>query len=262
MPLPAYILAGGKSSRFGSDKARAPIDGTPMICHIASTLGLEQVTVIADRADKYADLALATVADMNPGLGPMAGLQTALHDALKREHDRLLLVSCDLRGIQRSWVDDLLQASDKPADIIAYRAQYWEPLCAIYHTRLLDEVDRRIDERDLSMQRLLDSARTHCLSRPLQWSQANTPEELSLIMYKVLVFGPVAKVVGDSTLSIAVKSTPVTCADLRQAMARQYPATVALSRSCRFAVNHAFAAETHVVTPSDEIALIGLVCGG
>ena len=52
--VPAYILSGGRSSRFGSDKARALAAGKPLILHAADTVApvAASITVVADRPDK------------------------------------------------------------------------------------------------------------------------------------------------------------------------------------------------------------------
>ena len=36
--VPGYILAGGRSRRFGTDKARAEVGGTPLLRHAAASL--------------------------------------------------------------------------------------------------------------------------------------------------------------------------------------------------------------------------------
>ena len=48
--VPAYILAGGKSSRLGSDKARVEIHGEPLLAHVARSLETvaAELVVIAD----------------------------------------------------------------------------------------------------------------------------------------------------------------------------------------------------------------------
>lgn len=171
-----YILAGGKSSRFGSDKARAESGGEPLICRIAAAVrAFATPIVIADRPGKYADLGLETIGDLTPSLGPLGGLQTALHHC---PAEWLLLLSCDLVNLDPDWVEQLLAARQESVDVVAYREGYWEPLCALYHARLRHEVDRRVRERRLAMQPLLNTVRTRALARPRHWAQANTPQEL------------------------------------------------------------------------------------
>ena len=63
--VPVYILAGGKSSRFGQDKARVQLHGQPLLLHTARMVQAfaSSITVVANAVDKYADLGLRTIAD-------------------------------------------------------------------------------------------------------------------------------------------------------------------------------------------------------
>jgi molybdenum cofactor guanylyltransferase len=179
--VPVYILAGGKSSRFGSDKARALIDGRPLICRIAQAVAphAQAIKVVAAQADAYADLGLATIADRTPGAGPLAGLQAALDDA---NEPWLLLLSCDLVQIEPAWIEKLLAHRRDDVKAVAFRDHHWQPLLALYHRELASEVDRRLVEGQLRMQDLLSSIPAAALpmpeAPPRVW-QVNTPQDLA-----------------------------------------------------------------------------------
>ena len=93
-PAEAFILAGGVSRRFGSEKARFMLDGKPMIVHMAGLLSshFETVTVIAKAAAAYDDLGLTTIADHYPEQAPICGLMTALEQA---SGEWIFLAPCD-----------------------------------------------------------------------------------------------------------------------------------------------------------------------
>ena len=177
-----YIMAGGRSSRFGSDKARALVDGVPMLLRIAGELSpvTSSITVVAGTAGKYDDLGLRTIADRHPGQGPLAGLHASMLDALPASW--LLLVSCDLIAVRRGWVDMLMAAQRPEVRAIAFRHDRWEPLLALYSTALLDEVTGRLEREELAMQRLLDGVDATALPLPTDWPalcHVNTPAELA-----------------------------------------------------------------------------------
>ncbi|MCC5785698.1 MAG: molybdenum cofactor guanylyltransferase [Phycisphaerales bacterium] len=171
----AYILAGGRSTRFGSDKARAMIEGRPLIRRIADMLESRghQVVAVAREADQYADLGLNTIADIEPDLGPVGGLQTAL---MHRADGWIILCSCDLIHPSPEPIQQLEQArtGQEDADAVVYRTDRWQPFPGLYHTRMLRFAGHR------SMQGLLDAADT----RPVPCddiraiTQANRPDEL------------------------------------------------------------------------------------
>jgi len=181
--LPVYILAGGRSSRFGSDKARALIQGRPLLSHVAAMLEpvTTRITVVADRTGKYEDLGFRTIADHQPGLGPLGGLHAALGD-LPAGGDWLLLCSCDALMIRPDWLHALMEACDDQHDAVAFLGNYWQPMPALYCRRSLSTVDQCLATDGRSMNRLLDRLFTKVIPRPMDWPelwQLNTPQELT-----------------------------------------------------------------------------------
>lgn len=206
-PLPLYILSGGHSSRFGADKARADVLGRPLIVHLADALKpiARSITVVADSAGKYADLGLRTIADATPDQGPLGGLQSALADccetsaaladcvATSAAHPWLLAVSCDWVGVKPAWVEQLWQAVQEKGAVraAAFKAGRWEPLFALYHTSLCEDVDRALAPvspgataapGQRSLWRILEAAQAAAVPLPPDWqdmAQINTPEALA-----------------------------------------------------------------------------------
>lgn len=183
--VPAYILAGGKSSRFGSDKARVILDNEPLILHVRRLLEAfaSSITVVADRPDKYADLGLHTLADLNPGLGPLSGLQTALKD-LHDDQSWLLLCSCDAIVVKPHWIRQLMTARDREVDAAAFRGQdgKWQPMPALYASRALPRVQDQLAADQRGMQQLLDRLDTARFRTPMDWPplwQINSPADLA-----------------------------------------------------------------------------------
>lgn len=180
---PLYLLSGGQSSRFGSDKARALFQQQPLLQHAASVFSevSTHLFVIASRADDYADLGFETLGDVQPHLGPLGGLWTALLDAKQRQEGWFWLTSCDLLGVQQRWLDELLDARRDGQTAVAYRGDFWEPMPGLYHTSLLPHVERQLETGRRSLQRLLSSSAAHALALPEDWhkaAQINTPEAL------------------------------------------------------------------------------------
>lgn len=188
IPVRAYILAGGKNSRFGSDKARALLDGQPLVRRIADAVVpcVSSVTVIADTAEKYADLGLRTLPDATPGRGPLSGLEAAALDC--DGSSWLLLLSCDLIVVRPSWVASLLRLRTDAAWCVAFRPRgLWQPLLALYHPAALPIVQRRLVDHQLRMQTLLDELRAIEAPIPDDWPdllQVNTPDALRRAQFR------------------------------------------------------------------------------
>ncbi len=148
MHLPAYILAGGQSRRFGSDKARHLTPAGPQLLVLADQLRNcgHSVHVVADRADRYADLGLTCLVDTQPDSGPLAGLASALahhrsarstgcqpvsdnpSSASSRFPSWILLVNCDQLVWQAAWVEHLMEHIHDDAATSIYFDTQWQPL--------------------------------------------------------------------------------------------------------------------------------------
>lgn len=181
--IPTYILAGGRSMRFGSDKARALFHGQPLIVRQAAQLEaiIERVVVVARNTGQYQDLGLPTVGDLQPDQGPVGGLWTALrHRSQERGEGWMVLTCCDLVILRPAWLTVLCNAAqDRPGlDAVVFRDQRWQPFPGLYHTRLLERADVW---RCSSLQHALGAAHVHPLAIPSDWPaspQANTREDL------------------------------------------------------------------------------------
>lgn len=85
--IPVVLLAGGRSSRMGANKAFALLAGESLIARIASKIGQRQLKPIALNADAdWPDaIGMRLIPDRIPGkLGPLAGVLAALQDAQLR----------------------------------------------------------------------------------------------------------------------------------------------------------------------------------
>ncbi len=75
------VLAGGESSRMGTDKAFIAVDGEPMVLRAARTLqeaGAQPTVVVGGDEPRLKQLGLATLADDHPGEGPLGAVITVL----------------------------------------------------------------------------------------------------------------------------------------------------------------------------------------
>ena len=87
------IIAGGRSTRFGSDKALATLDGRPLIEHVRHMLaGQVREVIVVGRSHA----GLRAVPDQPaPGLGPLGGIAAALFEARARGYAAVLTAPCD-----------------------------------------------------------------------------------------------------------------------------------------------------------------------
>lgn len=134
-----FILAGGQSSRMGSEKGLLPIAGKPLILRMARLVELAgDAPVIIGPPARYGGMGFRVVADDRRGVGigggPLVGICTALRVATRGWN---LIVACDLPFLTREWLEFLIaRALDSPADVvIPLNERGYEPLCAMYRQR-------------------------------------------------------------------------------------------------------------------------------
>jgi molybdopterin-guanine dinucleotide biosynthesis protein A len=133
----AFILAGGRSSRFGSDKALMTIEGKPVIQMIADVVAEaisdSRTTVVTAGPTQLftTGFSLPFVFDLYPGRGPWSGLQAAL--AYCRSEWAMIL-ACDQPFITSEIIRYLFQrASDEYDAVVPTQADGRpQPLCAFY----------------------------------------------------------------------------------------------------------------------------------
>lgn len=169
--VPLYILAGGSSRRFGSNKARALHGGIPLVVAVAQELGpaVGDITVVGARDGEYDDLGLRSIGDIIPGLGPLGGLATALADA---GSGWLVLCACDWVGLRSQWLEPLFTRRRGAARAIVYRGDRYEPMLGLYHSSLAGTVRSLLESGDRSMQSLLDRNGTIAVPLPPDWTRA------------------------------------------------------------------------------------------
>lgn len=176
--VPAYILAGGKSTRFGCDKARAMIGTNRLIRAVADAVRpvASALFVVADRPDKYADLGLATIADCTPGRGPLGGLDAAFAHAAGAPW--ILVLACDLAGVRTEWIAELLRHRRDKVQAVYFTEQ---PLLGVYHASLRPHVNAMLEGPQRSVHALLERAHKLSLPGPKHWEtlkNVNSPEDL------------------------------------------------------------------------------------
>jgi molybdenum cofactor guanylyltransferase len=168
--LTAIVLAGGKSTRMGTDKALIPIQGVPMlqfICRIAEACA-EKVYVVTPWQERYQHLLppksqfiqevpLPGETGNEPRThGPLVGFAQAL---VYVETEWVLLLACDLPNLQlevlQKWAVELDRVPQEAIASLVQKDNRWEPLCGFYRRRCLPELNQYIEQGGRSFQEWL-----------------------------------------------------------------------------------------------------------
>lgn len=164
------ILAGGQSRRFGDDKALALLAGRPLIGHVIGALADQVNAIVTIGRDG------GGVADRpRPGLGPLGGLNAALHHARDRGFDSVVTVGCDMPLLPPDLVARL-QAGGLPSFV------RMSPIVGYWPTDLADPLDLHLGEiEDRSMRRWAQAAGAVAIDLPTALANINTPADLAAL---------------------------------------------------------------------------------
>jgi molybdopterin-guanine dinucleotide biosynthesis protein A len=179
------VLAGGRSSRMGTDKARLAVDGVPLLRRIVETIAplCRGVTVVVPASDpqRYTDLLgpdTALAADRYDDKGPLAGIHAGLL-AMPDECGCGFVIACDmpLFSLQlfRRMEAELNGHSPAPEAVLCPG----QPLHALYRRTAAQTAKRLLDAGRLPLLALADSLHTAYVE-PLEaacFLNLNTPEE-------------------------------------------------------------------------------------
>lgn len=125
----AAILAGGKSSRMGREKALLPFDNQPLIARAASVLRpiFPRLCVVTSRPEVARAAGCEAIADGFPGRGPLAGI----HAALSYFQSPVFVFACDMPFLCAPFIEWMSRDFDAPARVPLGEGGF-EPLHAVY----------------------------------------------------------------------------------------------------------------------------------
>ncbi len=145
--ITGIILAGGKSSRFGSNKALARFNGTPLIERVTSALGsvFKNLIIITNTPLEYSYLKIPLYQDIIKGMGPVGGIYTGL-DVI--EDDWAFFCACDMPFINEGLVRYIAGLKGEFDAVVPKVDWKIEPLHALYSKRCLNAMKDLIDKKE------------------------------------------------------------------------------------------------------------------
>ena len=162
-PFTGYVLAGGKSTRMGRDKALLEIGGKPLIRSAVNLLkALTERVVILGPAEKYGFLGLPVLPDLVPSRGPLSAIYTGLERSGTAVN---LFLACDMPLMEETFLKLLVERAPL-ADAVLLRLDdgSLEPLCAVYNRSCLPTVQANYENRRFKLSDLFPELRTHYLT--------------------------------------------------------------------------------------------------
>lgn len=157
--ITGVILAGGDSSRMGTDKALLELDGITMIEHVARTLRsvFKKVVVISNVPFKYGFLSLPAYPDIYRNCGPMGGIHSAF---VHTEAPGLFVVACDTPLISKELIEYVTTShSESDIAVVSLDGQV-HPLCGVYLRSSFPIIEQSLNNHSPRLQEMFKRLNT------------------------------------------------------------------------------------------------------
>ncbi len=153
--ITGIILAGGKSSRMGTDKALFVLNGSTFLDHIIRALEpLVDDILIVSNDERHSTYNLKRVRDTIADTGPISGLHAGLTNSVTEEN---LVLSCDIPLIETSMLEVLLQNNEDDIDVIQLaEANRVHPLIALYKKGSVEHLGKALFDGERKLRTALN----------------------------------------------------------------------------------------------------------
>ena len=182
----AFILAGGRSSRMGSNKALLPLAGATVLARVIATATAvaSRVRLVANDAPTYASYGLDVLPDRWPGAAALGGIGTAIFHAASQH---VVVLACDMPFVTSAFLATLLSLAPEAEVVIPETAaDGLHPLCAVYAKACLPAIEGSIAAERLKIVSFFAEVRVRRVDEtemrrlghdPVQLANLNTPAE-------------------------------------------------------------------------------------
>jgi molybdopterin-guanine dinucleotide biosynthesis protein A len=143
--ITAFILAGGSSSRIGSNKALLEIGGKSLISRLIEIVHpiFDEVIISSNESELYEGTDKRIIKDIITGRGPLGGIHSALQFT---KTEKNFFVSCDMPFISKDVIEFLCGYKSEKAIMILKADRRIQQLCGIYSKRIFPDVDSLLKE--------------------------------------------------------------------------------------------------------------------
>jgi len=185
--LAAFILAGGKSTRMGTDKAFVAFDGRTLLARALDVAGsvTTDVRIVGD-GNKFAAFA-PVVEDIFPGCGPLGGIHAALRSSAAELN---LVVAVDMPFVTPDLLLYLVERarSSSATVTVPHCGGGNQPLCAVYRRAFADSAQLALSDGRFKIDALFANESSQVISEDELkgkgfsaeiFRNLNTPEELA-----------------------------------------------------------------------------------
>lgn len=181
------LLAGGKSSRMGKDKALLKYEDETFMSNSIKKLKklFNEVIVVEGNINKYNIDNAKIIKDIYPNMGPMGGIHAALKAA---KNDWIFVIPCDMPLWEPLLVDEILKYRLDNDIVVPLFNKRMEPLFALYKKTCIPKIEECLDKNIIKVIELYPLVKTNCVDLQniftleecsKSFLNINTPEDLN-----------------------------------------------------------------------------------
>jgi molybdenum cofactor guanylyltransferase len=160
MDVTGIILAGGKSLRFGRNKAMEKIGGMTLVERVINQLSsiTREIIVVTNDGSQFAEFHFAQiVSDIYPAKGPLGGIYTGLSTSHTAAN---IVVACDMPFLNTALLSHMIKISPGfDAVIPRWPNNQIEPLHGIYSGSCIPVMKKRLENNQLAISEFLKEMR-------------------------------------------------------------------------------------------------------
>ena len=149
----AYILAGGKSSRMGTDKGLLIFNGKAIVQAIIEQLqpAVDNTVIVSNNAE-YEKFGLEVIPDLIKDKGPAGGIHAALSHT---DVEQIFIVSCDMPNITARAIHYMIEQATHSQITLPVDHGKTEPLFGVYSKKCLPLWQQLIEQGMIKLQEMV-----------------------------------------------------------------------------------------------------------
>lgn len=160
-----FILAGGKSTRMGMDKALVGFEGRTLLARALDLVrSVTSEVRIVGAQEKFSGFA-PVVEDIFPERGPLGGIHAALRSSVTELN---LMLAVDMPFVASAFLQYLIseaRAAGGASVIVPHSDERWQPLCAVYRRSFADAAEMSLLAGRNKIDLLFDEAETRVIGK-------------------------------------------------------------------------------------------------
>jgi molybdenum cofactor guanylyltransferase len=157
--IPHIILAGGKSSRMGSDKASLPFAETTVLNYLIEAVKKSNHPyVVVSSLPEHDLIAESIIGDVLPDSGPLSGILSGM---TYFSSDWVVVLSCDMPFYEAQLIEEMSNSTQGYDAVIPVHANKSYYLYGLYSAKCRSVIEEQMNKGELAVKKLLEKLKVN-----------------------------------------------------------------------------------------------------